>query len=106
MRHRHALATLAMALLVTWGTHGLRGQTPAGPPNTQWLEVPGRTGANASVAARGAFVAVAWGATAANAGTDVFVAVSHDAGTTFDAPVRVNTAAGEARISAERPPVV
>jgi hypothetical protein len=106
MKPRLAFMAFALALLVAWGTHGLRGQTRAGSASALWLDVPGRTGANASIAARGAFVAVAWGATHPDTGTDVFVATSRDAGATFDAPVRVNAAAGEARIGAERPPVV
>ncbi len=106
MRHRTAFAAFAVTLLAAWAAHGLRGQTQPSSAGTQWLEVPGRTGANPSIAARGAFVAVAWGATHPDTGTDVFVATSRDAGATFDAPVRVNAAAGEARISAERPPVV
>jgi hypothetical protein len=103
---RLAFTVLTATVLTAWTTHGLHSQTTAGPAATRWLDVPGRSGANASIAARGAFVAVAWGATQSETGTDVFVAVSRDAGTTFDAPVRVNAAAGEARISAERPPIV
>src|SRR5688572_11309953 len=95
MKHRLAFTAFAVALLAASSTHGLGGQTPAGSAGTQWLDVPGRTGANASMAARGAFVAVAWGATDRNTGTDVFVATSRDAGTTFDAPVRVNAVVGE-----------
>ena len=48
---------------------------------------------------------VAWGATAKNGGTDVYVAVSRDSGVTFAPPVRV-TRQADARINAERPPVV
>jgi len=69
------------------------------------LAVAGRASANPALAARGAFVVAAWGATSDNAGTDVYVAVSRDAGATFAAPVRV-TRQADARIGAERPPVV
>ena len=69
------------------------------------LDIPGRSDATPWVAARGAFVAVAWGAT--NSGkTDVFAAVSRDGGATFAAPVRVNTVEGEARLGGELPPRV
>jgi hypothetical protein len=51
-------------------------------------------------------VAVAWGATTAGSGTDVYLAASRDGGATFAAPVRVNRNRGEARVSAERPPLV
>jgi hypothetical protein len=107
MKQRLATAALAIAV-AAWGTHRLAGQAGGGSPTpaTQWLEVPGRTSANASIAARGTFVAVAWGATSPDMGADVFVATSRDAGATFGAPVRVNATPGEARISAERPPVV
>jgi hypothetical protein len=69
------------------------------------LDVPGRADATPWVAASGTFVAVAWGASAAGK-TDVFVAVSHDSGSTFGAPVQVNPLAGEARLGGELPPRV
>ena len=61
--------------------------------------------ANPTIAAEGPFVAVAWGAAAAG-GADVYVAVSRDGGSTFGIPVRANREPGEARLGAERPPVV
>src|SRR5579859_6797845 len=36
--------------------------------------------------------------------TDVFTAMSHDSGRTFDAPVRVNDVDGDARLNGEQPP--
>ena len=53
----------------------------------------------------GAFVAVTWAATADGKG-DVMIATSRDGGTVFDAPVRVNTQQGEARVSGEIAPRV
>jgi hypothetical protein len=77
---------------------------PAAPaPPARTLGVPGRANATPWVAADGPLVAVAWGA-ADGAQTDVFVAVSHDAGLTFDTPVRVNRENGEARLGGELPP--
>ncbi len=76
---------------------------PAGPAVA--LGVEGRSSATPSVAAEGAFVAVAWGASASGT-TDVFVAASRDGGRTFAAPVRVNAVPGEARLGGELPPRV
>ena len=69
------------------------------------LSVSGRSSSTPWVAAAGTDVAVAWGASAEGR-TDVFVAVSQDAGRTFGTPVRVNAAAGEARLGGEFPPRV
>ena len=67
------------------------------------LSVPDRTGANPTVAANGAFVAVAFSA-ATISSMDIFVATSTNGGATFGAPVQVNRVAGEARVSGEEPP--
>lgn len=77
------------------------------PPatNVASLAVKGRSNTTPWVAAAGDFVAVAWGASAAGE-TDVFVAVSRDAGDTFGAPIQVNTVAGEAFLGGELPPRV
>jgi hypothetical protein len=69
------------------------------------LAVPGRVNSTPWIAATGANVAVAWGAAADGKG-DVFVAVSRDGGRTFGRPVRVNSVAGDARISGEIAPRV
>ncbi len=76
------------------------------PAAIRQLGVAGSANAHPTVSARGSFVAVAWGVTAPGKGTDVYVSVSRDGGVTFGAPVRANAEPGEARISAERPPVV
>ena len=79
---------------------------PAAPsPPATSLGVPGRDNATPWIAADGSLVAVAWGASA-GAHADVFVAVSRDAGMTFDSPVRVNRENGEARLGGELPPRV
>jgi hypothetical protein len=69
------------------------------------LAVPGRVNSTPWVAASGSFVAVAWGATLSGKG-DIMLAVSRDAGRSFAAPVRVNSIAGDARISGEIAPRV
>lgn len=69
------------------------------------LGVPGRANAAPWVASAGRFVAVTWGAQADRL-WDVYVAVSDDEGATFGPPVRVNTVAGDGRISGEIPPRV
>jgi hypothetical protein len=68
------------------------------------LGVSGRTNATPSIAADGQVVAIAWGATGADEKTDVFAAVSLDAGGKFGEAVKVNAVAGEARLSGEMPP--
>src|SRR5689334_5699839 len=65
------------------------------------LAITGRSNANPSMAALGTVVAVAWAATGATGPTDIYVAVSRDAGRTFGAPVRV---AADASVSGEQPP--
>ncbi|HUO15122.1 MAG TPA: sialidase family protein [Verrucomicrobiae bacterium] len=70
------------------------------------LAVPGRQNATASIAASGAFVVVTWGTSTAAGVTDVFAAVSRDAGRTFTPPVRVSSGALDVRLSGEQPPRV
>lgn len=82
---------------------GLRG---AADVDGVTLEVAGRSNANVSLAAHGAFVAAAWSASSPNGATDVFTAVSHDGGRRFSEPTRVNTTAGDARVNGEQPPRV
>jgi hypothetical protein len=69
------------------------------------LGVSGRSDSTPWIAARGSFVAVTWGASAAGK-SDVFLAVSRDGGATFGSPVQVNAVAGEARLGGELPPRV
>ena len=69
------------------------------------LGVAGRINANPSLAASGQLVVAAWGAAGPSA-TDVFVAVSRDAGRTFAAPVRVSDSRTNAALSGEQPPQV
>lgn len=72
-------------------------------PGLVTLAVDGRANATPWIDADGQFVAVAWGAS--NEGrADVYAAISRDGGNTFDVPVRVNRAAGEARLGGEFPP--
>ncbi len=93
------LAAAAIAMTV-----GLpRAQAPA--PGTVTLAVPGRANATPWIASDGRFVAVTWGATA-DGKSDIYVATSDDEGATFGAPVRVNTVAGDGRVSGEIPPRV
>ena len=69
------------------------------------LAVDGRSSDNVSIAASGAFVAVAWSA-ATTGVVDIYAAASRDGGTTFGAPVRVNDTPGRARVNGEMPPRV
>jgi hypothetical protein len=74
-------------------------------PATNTLAVPNHVNSTPWVAAKGRFVAVAWGA-AANGKGDIVLAVSRDGGQTFSTPVRVNSVEGDARISGEIAPRV
>ncbi|HUU33961.1 MAG TPA: sialidase family protein, partial [Vicinamibacterales bacterium] len=69
------------------------------------LTVAGRSSSTPWIAAHGSRVAVAWAA-ADHGQSDIFVAMSSDAGATFAAPVQVNTVVGEARVNGEIPPRV
>ncbi len=93
------VATVAAAVLLWPGRPSA--QVAGGPT----LAVSGHTNQAPWVASHGRFVAVSWGASAGGK-ADVFLAVSRDAGQTFAAPVRVNAAAGEARVSGEIAPRV
>jgi hypothetical protein len=70
------------------------------------LGVPGRNNAYPSIAATGQVVVITWGATTTDGATDIYTAVSRDAGRTFGAPVLVNDASGRASLSGEQPPRV
>jgi hypothetical protein len=80
------------------------GSGHAASPDSAVLAVAGRANANPSIAAAGAFVAVAWAATGSR-GTDVYLAASSDAGRTFSSPALVSGSAG-ANVSGEQPPRV
>lgn len=98
-----ARRTLFATLAIAAATALLLRAAPAG--DTVSLSVNGRASSNPWVAAKGSFVAVAWGASAAGK-TDVFVAVSRDGGQTFGPPVQVNSVPGGARLGGELPPRV
>lgn len=70
------------------------------------LTVPARTSANVSLAAEGRMVVATWSASTPKGETDIYASVSGDAGTTFGAPVRVNSAAGTAKVNGEQAPRV
>ena len=100
-----AIGIFALALGEVDGlVHGIAAQSPSQPAEVT-LAVSGRTNVTPWIAGRDNFVAVAWGASQKGAG-DIFLAVSRDGGRHFDAPVRVNASAGEARISGEIAPRV
>jgi hypothetical protein len=69
------------------------------------LAVPRAANLGVSLAADAERVVAVWAATSGEA-TNIVAAVSHDGGLTFDAPVRVNDIAGDARVSGEQPPRV
>src|SRR6476620_9848313 len=68
------------------------------------IAVKGLANANASIAAAGSFVGIAWAARTSDGATDIYAATSRDAGRSFGAAVRVNQVSGAASISGEQPP--
>ena len=70
------------------------------------LTVPARTSANVSLAAEGRMVVATWSASSPKGDTDIYASVSADGGSTFGAPVRVNSVAGAAKVNGEQPPRV
>jgi hypothetical protein len=82
-----------------------RTPTAAKAPSVIQLAVPGATNANVSLAAKGRDVVAVWAATTGDV-TNIYSAVSHDAGGTFGAPVRVNDRDGDARVTGEQAPRV
>ena len=97
------IAWVAMLLATAFGGGSEAQTTDRG---TISLAIDGRSNATPWIAAQGAFVAIAWGATPPNGGADVYVAASRDSGMTFDRPVRVNARPGTARLGGELPPRV
>ena len=93
------MRTLTTIILAASITHVAAAQT-----NTT-LAVPNRANSTPWVAAAGSFVAVTWGAAVDGKG-DIYLAVSRDGGHSFSSPVRVNSVAGDARISGEIAPRV
>ena len=97
------VTTGVLALVLAAGT-GLRWTGAAGPADA--LRIPNRASANVSLAADQSFLVAVWAASVAGGATDVFAAVSRDAGTTFTDPVRVNSTPGDVRAVGEQPPRV
>lgn len=93
-------ATLAAAAVLA-----VAAMPQAQVPGQVTLTVPGHTNATPWIASDGRAVAVVWGATA-DGKSDIYVATSDDEGATFGPPVRVNTVAGDGRVSGEIPPRV
>src|SRR5262245_36136924 len=100
MKHLICRGSTALALVLTAGSVTPRGGTPA----SVVLNVEGRANVNASVAAYGQVVAVVWAAVAEGSATDIYAALSRDAGVTFGRPERVNDTPGDAHVSGEQPP--
>jgi hypothetical protein len=83
------------------------GQSARGDAGHQTtLAVPGRLNAHVSLAARGSYVVAVWAASAGGGATDIYAAISRDAGALFSKPVRVSAPDGTARVNGEQPPRV
>lgn len=97
-RRRTLAAALAFAALAV--------TVPYAADQSLTLAVKGRVNANVTLAVQGTFVVAAWSASDAAGATDLYAAVSRDAGATFTAPARVNSTPGEVRVNGEQPPRV
>ena len=95
---------LSVLLVVAAATSLMLAQG-AGPAAVVTLAVAGRSNSAPWIAAQGRDVAVTWAA-ASGGKSDIFVAMSTDAGATFSDPVHVNTVPGEGRVGGEIPPRV
>jgi hypothetical protein len=95
-------------VLLALGIAGLaaapNGAAPDAPDAPLTLGVAGRSNAHVSLAAEGRFVVAVWSASARDGATDIYSAVSRDAGAAFSAPIRVNSTIGDARVNGEQPP--
>ena len=96
-----ALRALGLLLAVALGV-----VASAQSQGTSSLAVPGRANAHVSIAVQERFVVAAWAASLPTGSTDIYAAVSRDAGVTFGPPTRVNSTIGDARINGEQPPRV
>jgi hypothetical protein len=98
MRFGLLLGTAVTAVSLAFGAAA----TTSSP--SSHLAVAGRSNTNPTVAASGLWTVVAWGATAPDGPTDIYLSVSRDAGQTFGAPTRVSDAGSRANLSGEQPP--
>jgi hypothetical protein len=96
---RHNIAALAVVAAAFAGACRHAPQ-PSAPVT---LAVEGRANAHVTLAAEGRRIAAAWTATS-DATSDVYAAISDDAGAHFSEPVRVNDRPGDASGNGEQPP--
>lgn len=102
---RGALIAAAVASMAVGGSAQERSSRGVQPAAMASFWVAGATNATPSVAVAGRTVAVVWTATKDGA-TNVYVAVSDDAGASFSGPRRVNDQDGDATANNEQPPRV
>jgi hypothetical protein len=95
---RQTLLALALGVMVAGC------QSPR--PVQTVLAVDGRSNANVSLASTGDFVVATWSASVPDGPTDIYAAVSHDAGQTFSEPVQLTSTPGDAQVNGEQPPRV
>jgi hypothetical protein len=105
---RRSGAVLASAVLTIAATGGAlfgasSGSAAASAAEPLRLGLTGAVNSGVSLAALGSSVVVAWAARS-GAATDVYAAWSRDGGASFEAPLRVNDVAGDARVSGEQAP--
>jgi len=104
-RLRHALGVRSglFLLAVMASTVAIAGRAPE---QTMTLDVAGHSNEYVSLASADRLVAAAWAATLEGKGTDIYLALSRDAGGSFSAPVRVNEVPRQAQVNGEQPPRV
>lgn len=97
-----ALMVSGLSAIAT-GRGQVASSRPAQPVRTMTLGLAGAVNATPSLAVAGRTVAAVWTATKDGA-TNVYVAVSNDAGGSFSEPKRVNDQDGDATANNEQPP--
>jgi hypothetical protein len=100
------MSSLLVRLVATSAAIAALSAGPVADTASATLGIAGRGNAAPTVAALDRVVAVAWGATAPQGSTDVYVAVSHDGARTFGPPLRVNDVDSPASVGGEQPPRV
>ena len=97
-------ATAAWVALAIAGTFSLSAQPARRAPSS--IGLPDKVNQYASMASRGAWVALVWSGSSETAGANVYAAVSRDGGASFGRPARVNDVARQADVNGEQPPRV
>jgi hypothetical protein len=96
----------AVALVAATAVALAAAQSREQPAAALSMGVPDAVNEHVTMAADGAWVALAWAVTPTGGGQQIHAAVSRDGGRTFGAPVRVSPAGSAVKVNGEQPPRV